>query len=929
MKKARNKATYILGINCAYHESSVALLRAEGEQLELAAFVEEERFNRIKHAKPAALDNSDELPVNALNWALAHAGIGMKDIAHIATSLNPEKRRRENVLHQHPYELPKDYFCTPAGEQLFYEITLRIEDKVRELGFAGQFHFTGHHVCHSGSSYYASGFEDAVSVVVDGVSEFESLSIFDCEGNRQKLLYTMDYPHSMGFLWEKISEFVGFSVYDSGKTMGMSAYGSPLTLAEAFSKVAWLDDDLFRMDDRILEFRSERRNKLHEALGVPFSEQPIKELNYDTLIYFDLAATLQDFTEKVMLRVIEKAKAMTGKTRLCLSGGVALNCVANQKILQAGLFDEIYIPPASNDAGTALGAALHVAAEYAPAAQRKFKLISPYSPVAFQPEDYRAVLEHADGVEFQASDDVYAESARIIADGGIIAWFQQGMEVGPRALGHRSIIADPRNPETLNKINQHVKLREIFRPLAPAVLKEKAQDWFEIEDRWAERDNSPYLYMLATAQVKKDKKRLIPSVVHYDNTARVQIVDKALSPAFYRLIEAFEKITGVPVLTNTSFNIQEPIVCTPQDAVNTFLRSNMAALVMGDYIVRRKQAQAAKPVSAAGAFSDNGGNGTDNGRPKQTLFLVEQTPKGGYTISKDIPVGDWRNLPGLLSTNRKTEGFCLPIVTDAFEYQGKDQIIPLQAEQIMFMDHLGPETARNRSFLEIGLGSGVLSLFTLLQGAKRGVGLDINPRAKVFTGFNAMANGLEGRLEIRDGDVEDIFGPVAGEKFDLVLSNPPFEPTPPDMDYYYNSVAGIYGLDFVDALLKSVDAHLTDDGVFQMVTMAPGGERQPDMLLGLAEKYLPGGSIEVILDHRPIRYDDFVSRFTDIFQESEAKVGQMKRQAREDGVTHLHMLIFRYEKGKAGGIRVSRSQKAYENWSSPLGKAVSIAGLMS
>ncbi len=719
MNNSNYKPIYILGINCVYHESAVALLRVGREDLQLIAFVEEERFNRIKHAKPANLDNSDELPVNALNWVLDYAGIGMKDIAHIGTSLNPEKRRRENVLHKHPYELPKDYFCTPAGEQLFYEITLNIENKLRALGFTGQFHFIDHHACHSGSSYYASGYPDAVSVVVDGVSEYESLSIFDCVDNRQKLLYTMDYPNSMGFLWEKISEFVGFTIYDSGKTMGISAYGSPRTLAKEFSKIAWLTDDLFRMDDRILEFRSERRNKLHEALNVPFSNQPIKELNYNTLIYFDLAATLQDFTEKVMMRVVEKAKEMTGKTRLCLSGGVALNCVANQKILESGLFDEIYIPPASNDAGTALGAALSIAGEFVPSARRKFKLISPYSPVAFEDEDYRSILEQIDEVEYQLSPDIFTEAAQIVADGGIIAWFQQGMEVGPRALGHRSIIADPRNSDTLNKINEHVKLRETFRPLAPAVLKEKAQEWFEIEDQWIERDNSPYLYMLATAQVKKDKKHLIPSVVHYDNTARVQIVDKDLSPAFYQLIEAFEKITGVPVVTNTSFNIQEPIVCTPQDAVNTFLRSNMAALVMGDYIIGKKDKQVDKSSIITSYFLENGSSGVNKDVPKQTLFFVEQMGECQYFLSKAISVNNWQNLPGLISENRTKKGFCLPIVTDAFEYRGKDQVIPLQPEQIIFMDHLKPETVQNRSFLEIGLGSGCLASSPCLKELRK------------------------------------------------------------------------------------------------------------------------------------------------------------------------------------------------------------------
>ena len=920
--------TYILGINCVYHESSVALLRVEKAGLHLVAFVEEERFSRIKRAKPALIDNSDALPRQALDWVLSYANLTMESIAHIATSLNPEKRKQKNSAHQHEYALPTQDFGTPEGEQIFFDQVRKIEAQCREMGFRGRFHFIDHHLCHSASSFHASGFPDAVSVVVDGIGEFSSLSVFDCENGKQKPVYALDYPHSLGFLWEKLSAFVGFSEYDAGKTMGMAAFGGRRILEDGFAKFASLTEEPFQLEDAVIQFRSGSHAALEKALGIPRHPRPISELNYNTLIYFDLAAALQDFTEKALLRLVRKAIELTGKKNLCLSGGVALNCVANQKILETGLFEKVFIQPASNDAGTALGAALVIAAKIAPAALQQFRILSPYTPVAFEESAYQSVLEQHRDLTFTRSENIYAEAARLIANGGIIAWFEGGMEIGPRALGHRSILADPRNIHTLKNINDRVKLREVFRPLAPAVLKEKAQEWFEIADQWIEQDNSPYLYMLATTQVRPDKKHLIPSVVHYDDTARVQIVDKDLSPGFYRLIEAFEKLTGVPIVTNTSFNIQEPIVCTPQDAINTFLRSNMAALVLGDYLIRRKEERAwVEKIEKAAAHASNGSSVNGRHVPqiisgKRAFSLVQQPAKNGYEITRGTPIYHAHQLPKLLDAHRSTEGFCLPVVTDAIEYKGIDQVFPLQPEQIFFMDYLDVEAVRDSHFMEIGLGSGVLSIFCLLQGAQRGVGLDINPRAKLFTGFNALLNGVEDRLEIRDGNVSAIFSPVAGEQFDLIISNPPFEPTPPGMDYYLNSSAGIYGLNFVEALLKDAGRHLKQNSLFQMVTMAPGNEHEPFMLVDLIRRYLPNQPVELTLDRQPIRYDDFVERFVRIFGQDPAVIQQMKNKAKNDGVTHLHMLILKYRKGRGGNLEIRPAKKVYETWSSPLGTEV-------
>ena len=315
---------------------------------------------------------------------------------------------------------------------------------------------------------------------------------------------------------------------------------------------------------------------------------------------------------------------------------------------------------------------------------------------------------------------------------------------------------------------------------------------------------------------------------------------------------------------------------------------------------------------------------------KKTLYWIENhaVNSNEYTIVKDKTITNHKNLLGELSSNNPNADFSARIVTDASEYQGKDQVIPLQPEQLFFMDYVDLPNIENKSFLEIGLGSGVLSIFCLLKGAKYGTGLDINPRAKLFTGFNALVNGVDDKLEIRDGNIENIYASVADKKFDFVFSNPPFEPTPVGMDYYFNSAAGIYGLSFVEALLKDVDNVLAEDGVFQMVTMAPGTEKEAFMLYDLVQKYLPNRQVEITLDLQPITYNDFVDRFVDIFNQDKEPINQMKEIAASEGVTHCHMLIFKYKKGETGKLVVKQAQKTYETWESPLGKPVNITAIM-
>ena len=358
------KDKYILGLNSAYHESSACIIK-NGEMI---AFSEEERFNRVKHGKPALINNSDNLPMESINYYLAKKKIKLSDVSYIAYNFNPEKRLAFHKNYQHPYEIMDGDFGTKKGEALFYKTNINVEKKLRKLGFAGEFFYLNHHDCHAAGAYYSSGFKNSAVLIVDGIGEHESTSFYDVKNGK----------------FEKITE-------------------------------------------------------------------------------------------------IEK------------------------------------------------------------------------------------------------------KSARLLAEGNIIAWFQGAMEVGPRALGHRSILGDPRNPDMLKTINKKVKFREEFRPLCPSVLEEDASNWFQLGNNLPDAGK----YMLATFNANSKKKKLTPAVVHIDGTSRIQMVSKKYSPKYHKLISEFKKLTGVPILLNTSFNIQEPIVCSPQDAIDTFKRSKIDYLVMESYLVKK------------------------------------------------------------------------------------------------------------------------------------------------------------------------------------------------------------------------------------------------------------------------------------------------------------------------------------------------------
>ncbi|MBX3014466.1 MAG: hypothetical protein KF832_23305 [Caldilineaceae bacterium] len=572
----------ILGINSAYHENSAALI-VDGQ---VRCAVEEERFNRIKHGAEARVDNPHELPVQSIQHCLAQGQLQPNDLDAICFSFDPELRRQG--WQPDPYAQANDW-GHPVGEAIFYQALQKVPAALSALlGFdvTPIFHWVPHHVAHAASAYYPSTFDPAGILVIDGIGEDATALLAYGSGTTIETLQRIPMPHSLGFLWEKLSKFLGFSEYDASKVMGLAGYGNPLTYKAQFDAFLQVHrDGTFQIDDQILQFRQPNFDSLHALFGtIDDVDEPGHRQKGR-----DIAATLQMVTNDIMLALAHTLYAQHPCDALCIAGGVALNCTSNWLVKEQGPYQRIYIPSAPNDAGTAIGAALYH--YYNP----------PVSPTSSQPKPTRAteVMPHpytgpsytnaeiqqllqAQPRPYRKAANVALEAAEMIASGKIVAWFQGPMELGPRALGNRSLLADPRDANMREVLNRKVKHREIFRPFAPSVLEEFADDWF-VMGKFSES----YRYMLYACPVHEEKMNQIPAVVHIDDTARIQTVARRVNPKYHQLIAHFYAITGVPLVLNTSFNDSEPIVCTPQDALNTFNKTQIDVLVLGDYIVER------------------------------------------------------------------------------------------------------------------------------------------------------------------------------------------------------------------------------------------------------------------------------------------------------------------------------------------------------
>jgi carbamoyltransferase len=578
----------ILGINCAYHESSVALVTDSG----IVAAIEEERFNRVKHGKPSLIDNSDELPLGSLDCCLAMGGIALSQVDRIAFSFNPPKRLASNVGLAD--EVIDGSWGTAAGEAVFYEKLMGIPARFRELGFRGEFVFVDHCMSHAASAYLPSSFDESAIISVDGIGEIESTTLAHGRGRHIEVREQIGYPSSLGFLWEKIAKYLGMSEYDACKVMSLASHGDPARFQREFRSFIEVRDDGFAVDADVCRFRSGDFSEIERLFQLP----RIGRFAPVARGYMDVAAGLQHITTEILLNLARRAHQLTGSKNLCLAGGVALNCVANTAIFECGPFEQIFIQPAANDAGTSLGAALHVYHENVSGKRGGgFQMRDAYLGPGFEEADIREAIEKF-GVPYTVHTDLVDEVAARIVEGRVVGWFQGRMEFGPRALGNRSLLADPRDPGMVARLNRVVKHREDYRPFCPSVLAEDARQWFVIG-----KEASSAQFMLMAYPVQPSKRALIPAVVHVDGTSRIQSVERCVNPKYHALISSFRKKTGVPMLLNTSFNDREPIVCTPEDAVRTFLKTEIDHLAIGDFLLHKHQVSAGRKSGSSEAVA--------------------------------------------------------------------------------------------------------------------------------------------------------------------------------------------------------------------------------------------------------------------------------------------------------------------------------------
>lgn len=587
---------YILGISAYYHDSAACLLK-DGE---IVAAAQEERFTRIKH--------DHNFPKNAVEFCLQYAGIKVDQLDAVAFYDKPIikfNRLLETYL-SYPGKGLKSFLMAMP---LWLKEKLWMQDGIaKELKYEGKILFPEHHESHAASAFFPSPFNQAAFLTIDGVGEWATSSYGVGSGNKIQILSELHYPHSLGLLYSALTYFTGFKV-NSGeyKVMGLAPYGEPKYVQTIFENLVDLKEDgSFQMNMEYFNYNT-GLTMTNSKMDSLFDGPARKPESLLTQREMDIARSLQDVTEEIMIRMARHVKKVTNEKYLCLAGGVALNCVGNGKLLRENIFDDIWIQPAAGDAGGALGAAFAVYHQYfnQPLQQKSSRDLQKgsYYGTEYSDDDIKEFLSiYKIPAHKVTSEELVTQISNLIADGKITGWFEGRMEFGPRALGARSIIGDARNSEMQKKMNLKIKYRESFRPFAPTVLAEKVSEWFELDRE------SPY--MLIVADVKKEKQREmtdeekqlwgieklnivrseIPAVTHVDYSARVQTVHKDDNPLYHRLIEKFYEKTGCPVIVNTSFNVRgEPIVESPLDAYKCFMRTEIDVLTLGNYILYKEE----------------------------------------------------------------------------------------------------------------------------------------------------------------------------------------------------------------------------------------------------------------------------------------------------------------------------------------------------
>lgn len=567
---------YILGLT-TLGDSAAALIK-DGE---LIAAVEEERFSRVKH--------HSGFPYKAIQFCLDQAGITLKDVAHVGHYWKPWILRHKAMQALRSAFISRDMFKARADRGVAqvsesYLGMFRHPKRLREhFGPSDfKFHFIEHHQSHAASTFFVSPFESAAILTWDGTGEDTTTLFCRGRGNRIEVLKRIKLPHSLGQFYSAVTNYIGFDMFagDEWKVMGLAAYGKPKYVDFFREKVLTTNGNSdFRFNIRVLDHHLAKHYQFPDAivkeLGPP--RMPGEKLEEH---HWDVACSAQKALEETALYLVEKIHEMTGEENLCMAGGVAFNSVMNGRIFHETPFRRFFVQPAAGDAGCSVGSAYYVWNQIL-GKPRSFVMKHAYWGPGFTNDECRAALD-AEGLKYETLEDdvLLPRLAKMLSEGAIIGWFNGRMELGPRALGARSFLADPRRADMREILNHKVKLREWFRPLAPSMHEESGNEFFGVEH------HDPF--MITVIEVAENYKEKVPAVVHVDGTARPQMVSRETNPRYWRLIDEFRKITGIPMLLNTSFNVQEPIVCTPQNAISTFRNANFDALVLENNLVVRE-----------------------------------------------------------------------------------------------------------------------------------------------------------------------------------------------------------------------------------------------------------------------------------------------------------------------------------------------------
>ena len=606
----------ILGISGLYHDSAAALL-VDGR---IVAAAQEERFTRVKH--------DARFPESAIAYCLSEAKISMNEVDYVVFYEKPFLKF-ERLLETYVAFAPRGFksFTTAIPvwirDKLFQKDFLRrkLQEHAPDFDWQKKLLFADHHLSHAASAFFASPYQDAAVLTMDGVGEWCTTSTAIGSGNQLQIKREIRFPHSLGLLYSAFTYYTGFRV-NSGeyKVMGLAPYGEPRFAKVIFEKLIDLKaDGSFRLDMSYFDYctgLTMTNEKFSELFGQPV-RGPADQL---TPFHMDVAASIQAVAEEVMLRLARATARETGQINLCLAGGVALNCVANGKLLRDGSFKNIWIQPAAGDAGGAVGAALAAWHMFLGNERKVDGVHDSMSGGYLGPEYAQPDIEQrlrAVGARFTTvtDDEAIEATAASLAAGEAVGWMQGRMEFGPRSLGARSVLGDPRSPSMQKTLNLRVKYRESFRPFAPAVLREDVAEWFDLDE------DSPYMLLVAGIRTERRRKMTveeesyfgieklnvarseIPAVTHIDYSARVQTVHAETNPRFHKLIERFKQKTGCPVLVNTSFNVRgEPIVCTPEDAFRCFMGSEIEFLIVGNCVLRKQEQDPALKLDYSQAF---------------------------------------------------------------------------------------------------------------------------------------------------------------------------------------------------------------------------------------------------------------------------------------------------------------------------------------